>query len=251
MVVLFRRITLMNAILIVVSVGLGLLVTRNPILLGRKVSDLPSDFKAYSSHPVLDRVLQEHRSVLGDDYASYRNHCLRVLSFASFFLKENATESAIDLIAYGLAYHDLGLWTDKVLNYLEPSSRRMKQETKDRLHETDEMLQDTEAKILQSFNNVKDLATLEELIVQHHKYTAWKAPKGSPVDENIVNAVRKADWADVTKGVVRYDLTAGHIESAYEKIPEANFHRMQFDMLGRLSPHSLLGRLKLLNTFKW
>lgn len=250
MVSLSSRISPFNALLFVLSIAIGQFLARNPILFGRRVQEVPSDFHIYTEHPVLDRVLDEHQSAIGDDYVAYRNHCLRVMSFASVFLKENATESALHMIAYALGYHDLGLWTDKQLDYLEPSTRRMVQETSDRMHETDEM-QDTESKILQSFNNDRDLATMQAIILQHHKYTPWKAPANSLADEQLVNAVRKADWADATMGVVRFGLMAGHIQAAYDALPEAGFHAMLGDMTKRLSPDSFLGRLKVLSIFKW
>lgn len=251
MVSLSSRITPFNVLLFGLSVSLGKFFGANPILFGRAPpKELPSDFTLYTSHPVLDRVLQEHQSALGEDFVAYRNHCLRVLSFAAHFLRENATESAVHLMAYGLAYHDLGLWVDKELDYLQPSLRRMQQETSDRMHETDEMF-DMESKILQSFNNAQDLATIQEIILQHHKYTSWKAPENAMADEQIVNAVRKADWADATMGVIRFGLTAGHIEAAYSTIPPANFHGILGGMGARLSPDSIIGRLKVLNIFKW
>ena len=250
MVSLSSRVSPLNALLFVISISIGQFLARNPILFGRRVPDLPPNFHIYTSHPVLDRVLQEHQSEIGKDYESYRNHCLRVMSFAAYFLKENATDSALHLIAYALGYHDLGLWTDKQLDYLEPSSHRMVQETSDRMHETDEM-QDTESKICQSFNNERDLATMQEIILQHHKYTPWKAPENSLADEQLVNAVRKADWADATMGVVRFGLTAGHIQAAYDALPEAGFHAVLAGMGKRHSPESFLGRFKVLSIFKW
>jgi hypothetical protein len=250
MVSLSSRLSPINVLLFVISISIGQFLARNPLLFGRKAPELPKAFKIYTSHPVLDRVLQEHQSEMGEDYVAYRNHCLRVMSFASHFLKENATESAMHIIAYALAYHDIGLWTDTELDYLEPSSRRMLQETTDRMHETDDM-QDIESKILQSFNNDRDLATIQAIILQHHKYTPWRAPENSLADERLVNAVRKADWADASMGVVRFGLTAGHMEVAYSSLPEAGFHAALGKLTKKLSPDSILGRLKVLSIFKW
>jgi hypothetical protein len=115
-----------------------------------------------------------------------------------------------------------------------------------------------------------DLATAREIILQHHKFTTWRQPPLAKaeadgetttpmVDAALVNAVRRADWADATMGVVRGGwsgsrsdgMSAMHLETVYTAIPALGFHNMLLGMSSRLSPHSLLGQLDVLQILKW
>jgi len=144
----------LGAFLLALSIGVGWFVRSNPVLFGLPLvggEDAKESFdnSIYREHPVLDHVLQYHRDVLGDEYYEpYRNHCLRVLSFAAHSLRMRVEEdnTALDfvqfrrwihLVAYAVAYHDLALfWTPDggsgtgkgELDYLEPSVALMEAE---------------------------------------------------------------------------------------------------------------------------
>ena len=98
-----------------------------------------------------------------------------------------------------------------------------------------------------------DMVTLKESILQHHKVTAWHAsPDQKGVDENVVNAIRVSDWADVTIGALRYGLPASCLEAAFNAIPEAGFHLTLAGMGQRLRPNSFLGgRLAIPDILRW
>jgi hypothetical protein len=219
------------------------------------------EFQALSHHPVIDHVLDRHRQPLGDDYGAYRNHCLRVLSFAVFFLerdrekKAKASAAEVNLMALALAYHDIALWTDKKLDYLEPSVAVFETDL-----QLDLKLRDGgslrnegdvgDAGILPLALDEDEAETVREIILQHHRYRDWK--KGDSVaDTSLVNAVRKADWADFTLGAMRSELPINYLEAAYEAAPPLGFHRMLAGMSARLSPDSFVGRLDVFKIFKW
>lgn len=114
------------------SVYLGLLtsilvssfVRNNPLWFGKSVLKtaevkelVQSTFTVYTEHPLLDTILNSHvQNELENDLVPYRNHCLRVLSFARFFYQREMNQTTqepvphryIDLMAISLAYHDLG-----------------------------------------------------------------------------------------------------------------------------------------------
>ena len=71
--------------------------------------------------PTLDAVLGAHAAALGRDFDGYRNHAYRV---ANLCLAQSPP-SALDVekIAIAAAFHDLGIWTDRTFDYLEPSVR--------------------------------------------------------------------------------------------------------------------------------
>ncbi|KAL7576926.1 hypothetical protein ACA910_006683 [Epithemia clementina (nom. ined.)] len=232
-----------------VAVAAAIFVACNPILFGFGTGSSLDDYFVYETHSILDRHLAFVRSSIPNgDYRAYRNHCLRVMTFADYFLtsannkfREQIPQDTMNVIAMALAYHDVALWTDKELDYLKPSIQQMKNYVRE------EGIFGEEAMVLAS-----------EIIDNHHKITDFKSPSTSEnnatltaVFDAIVNAVRKADWADATFGIVRFGLPAAVLEAAYNKIPEAGFHQMLADFGHRLSPDDKLGELKVLRIFKW
>jgi hypothetical protein len=191
----------------------------------------------FTQHFVLDAEMENLRRHFskGDDYQSYRNHCLRVLSFAKYFLPSHVYEvhpNAMNILAMALAYHDVGLWTDQQLNYLEPSFRRMEENVgKDQIF------------------TLHHISIARDIIRYHHKVTNFHS--SNKAVEAMVNAVRKADWADVTMGILRFGMPTDLLEMAYQKVPSYGFHQMLAGMSSRLSPHSFLGRLEVLKILKW
>ena len=176
------------------------------------------------------------------------------------------TDHELDIVALAVAYHDIGLWTPGALAYLEPSVAVMEREVyvaasgqkKDKKRHAW-----MAAASLPTFSP-SDLATAREIILQHHKFTAWQPPTTTAVVEDeanvdvaLVNAVRRADWADATMGVVRGGgsdsggMSAEYLETVYNAIPTLGFHAMLLGMSSRLSPHSLLGQLDVLKILKW
>ena len=216
---------------LVLAVSVGLLVKQNPLLFGGRTSSNSNkhSYAILTSHPALDAHLEAFRSDLGDDYDKYRNHCLRVLNFAKYHLGADASESDLDLIGIGLAYHDIALWSDNKLNYLKPSADQLKKH----LVDGDSL-------------SPADVETAVQIVMQHHKITHWNGP-----NQRLVNSVRKADWADATMGLVRFGLPNDLLLQSYDEIPEAGFHLMLAQFGKRLSPDSLLGQLDVLKILKF
>jgi hypothetical protein len=221
----------------------GSFIQKNKMLFGLSSGDLPSDdvFHAYTEHAVLDTELAKFSTEMGDEMDAYRNHCLRVLSFAVAHLGgvKLVSSKSVDVMALALAYHDLGLWSDGALDYLEPSAKQLEASTRDNGEDEEDVFNDS------------DIRTARAIITEHHKLTDYHSHDDEGINANLVNAIRKGDWADFTIGIVRFGLPAGFVESAYTKIPEANFHMILTTMLPRLSPDSLMNQLAILNIFKW
>jgi HD superfamily phosphohydrolase YqeK len=68
---------------------------------------------------VLDRVLEEHAEELGEDLAGYRNHAYRVVNLCMAL--GPAGEMALEKVAIAAAFHDLGIWSARTFDYLQPS----------------------------------------------------------------------------------------------------------------------------------
>ena len=97
----------------VLVAALGLLIATTLMTIDSKM--VQRDIKIISEHPTVEELLTVHKDVIGNDYDAYRGHIYRVLTYSIHIL---GTKGPIDIIAAALVYHDIGLWTDKMLNYI-------------------------------------------------------------------------------------------------------------------------------------
>ncbi|KAG7359592.1 hypothetical protein IV203_034690 [Nitzschia inconspicua] len=213
----------------------GVFYQNNPLLFGQRTGESHDGYTIYDHYGPLDDELFSVAGSVGNDFTAYRNHCLRVLTFTNYLLPDFVKETipnAMDLAATALAYHDVALWTDKKLNYLEPSKVRMDQALRG------------------SSFTPQELKIMEEIILEHHKVTDFTAL--SEAENALINAVRKADWADASFGVIRFGLPVSLLEAAYDEINEAGFHQILLDVLVRISAGNLFqGTTEFLKIFKW
>lgn len=278
-----------NLILLLVAIGIGRFIENSPYFVGiiPFVADSVADgFHVVKDHPVLDAILEPHRAQLGADYDGYRNHCYRVFSFALHHLGNHAAYKKREhLLAVAVAYHDLALWVVPTttttpttgpalakLNYLEPSVALMERElsvVRARQDAADAQAvaagKDPDQIPYLSAVPLLDEAALEaarQMIRQHHKLTPWHGggvalviPDGGDewTEETafLVNALRRADWTDVTYGIWRSGIPPSIVHKVCTELPAARFHASLLARLYRLSPHSWIGRLEILRIFKW
>jgi hypothetical protein len=157
----------------------------------------------------VDRFLLPYTQKIGADIDGYRNHILRVMSFATHILKSDETNTLTErddgILAAALVYHDLGLWSDDALAYLEPSAARAQSDLRD------------------TFNDY-ELDIIHNIIVWHHKLSPYESGKGDKKMESIVNAVRRADWIDFSLGFIGMGMPGSHVEKVRNAIPNAGFH---------------------------
>eukprot|EP00535_Pseudo-nitzschia_heimii_P005352 CAMPEP_0197181668 /NCGR_PEP_ID=MMETSP1423-20130617/5888_1 /TAXON_ID=476441 /ORGANISM="Pseudo-nitzschia heimii, Strain UNC1101" /LENGTH=199 /DNA_ID=CAMNT_0042631961 /DNA_START=154 /DNA_END=753 /DNA_ORIENTATION=+ len=192
------------------------------------------DHTVYEFYPNLDDELFPLAASIGRDLGTYRNHCLRVLTFTNYFLPESTKRDlpdAMDLAATAIAYHRIGLWTDKSVNYLDSS--------KDKL----------EVALGDSFRAEK-LSIMSEIILQQHKMRDFTS-MGNEAENSLINAVRKASWADTTMGLIRFDLPASLLETAYNELEGDNFHAVILGLITKLSPNILNGVMEVGQIIKW
>lgn len=184
------------------------------------------DIHVFNEIPEVESILIDYKDVIGTDYEGYRGHIYRVLSYSMHYLKNN--ETYLDVIAAALVYHDIGLWTDRQLDYLEPGCKH----AKDR------------------FKGVYDenkLHLLDDIIYYHHKLTPFVGDH-----EDIVNAVRKSDMIDFSLGLVNYGMPDRHIEVVHRKIPNNGFHQHLCEIGFRYYSYDVVRIVSELSTiFKW
>jgi hypothetical protein len=147
---------------------------------------------------MIDTILDGFRDALGADFTAYRNHCRRVARFCRQFLPDASADD--EKIAVAAAFHDLGIWTAGTWDYLEPSVALARA-------------------YLVDCGRENWCGEISESIAQHHKLTPVK---GSPWP--IVEALRRADLADVSCGVLRSGLSADVVRTIRSEYPGAGFH---------------------------
>ena len=164
--------------------------------------------------PTIDRVLDAHAASLARDFTPYRNHVYRVANFCAAHVSPDPIQ--LEKIAIAAAFHDLGIWTDGTFDYLDPSVSVARQYL---LREgRDEWTNEITA-----------------MILEHHKLTPYRGDAGS-----LVERFRRADWTDVSMGVLRFGLPRAFVRNVSAAWPGAGFHRrlVQFE-LERLRTHPL------------
>lgn len=162
---------------------------------------------------LLDELLGASASVFGPDFRAYRNHCYRVLNFTLALAPPlEGTREKVEIAAF---FHDVGIWTDGTFDYVEPSAARARQYLEGRQRR--EWSRDVVA-----------------MITRHHQITSARA------QGRLVNAFRRADWADVSLGLLRVGLPPGFADDVLQTFPNEGFHRRLVELtLERVRRHPL------------
>jgi HD domain len=146
---------------------------------------------------LLDELFDASRDVLDADFAAYRNHAYRVLNFAHALGPPPA--DAGRKLEIACFFHDLGIWTDGTFDYLEPSARRARE-----------------------YLEREGLSTwavdVTRMITEHHKIT-------SASGVTLVDTFRRADWIDVSLGLVRFGVDRERVAEIRAAFPNQGFHR--------------------------
>ena len=148
----------------------------------------------------LDDVLDHHAEAIGPDFEGYRNHAYRV---ANLCLAHTVSSTdSVEKIAITAAFHDLGIWTAQTFYYLEPSVALAMSH-------------------LGAAGHGDWAAEIAAMIREHHKITPYRTNPGW-----LVEAFRRADWTDVSLGVLSLGLERGLIREIQGMWPDAGFHRL-------------------------
>jgi hypothetical protein len=145
---------------------------------------------------IADELLEKMRITLGTDFDRYRNHVYRVINFTNEFLP--LKDDSLQQVAIAACFHDAGIWLDHTFDYLQPSRVR-----------ADEFLR---SQGCSDWSN-----TISAMIMNHHRVR--------PVRSNLlVEAFRRADWIDVSQGLVSFGLGKDVIAPLLIAYPTLGFH---------------------------
>ncbi|ENM2846941.1 phosphohydrolase [Vibrio cholerae] len=178
------------------------------------------------ARPHVEELLGRFESLIGKDFPGYRNHIYRTITYAMHFL-ENAEEYE-RIVEAAFVYHDIGLWTDRELAYLEPSEAMA--------------IADNE-----KFGWGLDPEILRGAIHWHHKIFPYSGPH-----QRIIEACRKADWIDASKGMLRKGISKAAIKEVEAAFPNLGFHDTLLRLAKDYGGSTLVGGIKVtLGIVKW
>ena len=155
-----------------------------------------STYKLIQQHEVIDIILATHQNVLGKDFKAYRHHVYRIFNFA--LLQDSKVEN-IEKYAVAAAFHDIGIWTHSTFDYLAPSIQLA-------------------TKHLQQTDKVTDIEEVSLMIDLHHKMSVYKGKF------RAVEIFRKADWIDVSMGLMTFGLDKKVLREVKKTFPYNGFH---------------------------
>ena len=156
----------------------------------------------------------------------YRNHVYRAITYAMHFL-DNSVDYE-QLVETVFVYHDIGLWSDHELAYLEPSKALA--------------IADYE-----KYGRELDSDVVRGAIHWHHKIFRYEGPH-----QNVIEACRKADWIDATKGNIRQGMSKAAIAKVEATFPNLGFHDTLLRLAKDYGGSTLVGSYKVIRGIvKW
>lgn len=149
---------------------------------------------------LIETILQEYQTTIEADYQGYLNHCKRVVA-CCLILSQDCNEETIHKVAIAVAFHDIGIWTSKTIDYLEPS-----------------------VKVMLSYLSLHRLLDwqieITLMITEHHKLTTTKFS-----EYPLVEYFRQADYADFSLGLLRSNIPKSEFKKLTRQYPNAGFHK--------------------------
>ena len=153
--------------------------------------------KLHESLPVIDEILGRWSETIGRDLGGYRNHVYRMVNF-TFAIGEFDDEARRKIEIAG-CFHDIGIWPERTLNYLEPSAKR--------------------AESYLAKNGIADWQPqIRQLICQHHKLRSFQS-------DRLVEAFRKGDLVDFSLGIFKCGLPRSFVSEVRSAFPNQGFHK--------------------------
>ncbi|OKP18314.1 phosphohydrolase [Serratia fonticola] len=185
-----------------------------------------TEIKIKLERPLVEELLSRYEKVIGKDFPGYRNHVYRTITYAMHFLEyEPELEPLIETV---FVYHDIGLWTDHELAYLEPS-------------ETVALVDN------EKYEWGLNADALRGAIHWHHKIFPYKGPH-----EKVIEACRKADWIDASKGTFQKGLSKAAVQEVETVFSNLGFHDTLLRLAKDYAGSVLVGGIKVTRgIIKW
>ena len=149
------------------------------------------------SNKIIEDLMQKFKPIVGGDYGKYKNHVYRVFLNCLIIDREKNNE-----VKYAIAavFHDIGIWTNNTIDYLYPSIEQAK------IYLTETGKQDW-------------IDEITVMIYWHHKIGKYRGQHWQTVGN-----FRKADWIDVSLGLLTFGFDKQKIKENRKKLPNLGFH---------------------------
>ena len=149
------------------------------------------------TNQAIDELIDPFKAVIDEDFNKYRNHVVRV--YQNCLLLDSNRDNEIKY-AIASVYHDIGIWTNQTIDYLEPSIEQ--------------------AKIYLTQTGKEEwIEEISQMIYWHHKLSRYEGKYAGTV-ENF----RKADWIDVSIGLLTFGANKREIGKNRKVYPNRGFH---------------------------
>jgi hypothetical protein len=145
---------------------------------------------------IIDSILYRYKEDLGDKFEPYKNHAYRVYNYA---ITNGMSKQDLDKLAIASAFHDLGIWSGKTFDYIDPSVDLLKHYS------------------IEHNIEAKDFLDIEILIRQHHKLTKVKTLE-------LAEVFRQADLVDLSLGLFRFKRSWNRVRDIKMAFPNKGFH---------------------------
>lgn len=158
------------------------------------------------TNATIEKLFERFRSTLGNDLDKYRNHVYRVFLNCLLMDRNNDNEEKYAIAA---VFHDIGIWTDHTIDYLDPSI----------------------AQVLRYLKEIDKEIWSEEIAAMirwHHKVSSYNGQ-----NKLTVATFRKADWIDVSLGLLSFGADKKEIRKNRVAIPNKGFHLFLLKKVGR------------------
>lgn len=149
----------------------------------------------------IQSLLLPYKEVIGNAYIPYENHVHRIVNF-TMELKDEVKADDEDKIAIATVFHDIGMWTASTFDYLDPSIEEA-------------------WKYLRKENKQEWSKEITLIIEMHHKRTIYNG-----IFADNVEAFRRADLIDLTKGLKKFGLSKDVLSKNYAEFPMVGFQNI-------------------------
>ncbi|MCG8391874.1 MAG: hypothetical protein MI745_02215 [Pseudomonadales bacterium] len=157
--------------------------------------------------PVVEQLFDQYSERFGKQQTPYRNHVYRLINLVA--AQTSLDNTQVEQLAIAAFFHDAGIWLAGTFDYLQPSARLAE-------HYLEE----------QQRNDWRPL--IRAMILNHHKVSRY-----SQDHQDLVEVFRRADWIDVSLGLLRFGVPMARIRLIKRSFPNAGFHRLLFKLTGQ------------------
>lgn len=162
--------------------------------------------------PLVEQLFMGWHGIMGQDYTPYRNHVYRIIHLACHFAPQMSADDQL-LLQVAAAFHDSGIWLDNTFDYLEPSADRACAWLARHLDVGSGSLDYKQRQV-------------RAMIYRHHQIRPVAEP-----DLALAEALRKADWTDLSLGLYRFGLPLAAVREIQKTWPAQGFHRRLLQMV--------------------